>query len=208
MNDQNTLSALQKGQAAYEKIVNKELHYVYLKNNKYQELVIHPKKHNFLHLCGINYFDPKTGKKYNANQFYDFLKKNKINLQGIVKKSSAEQKLQIIDQLNDLTKCNLRIIDDKTTYFNLVFYRGIRSSKRIFALALENESRSDHWVPSSLLNLKNGSKGTTIKKGNPVHCIYSVESKLKIIQPLCKTEEFIEYETKNEYIYRAEPQML
>lgn len=205
MNDKKTLESLQNGQAAYEKVVNKELHYVYFKNNKYHELVFKPRKQNFLHLCGIEYYDPKKGNKYSPAQFYDFLKRNKISTKGIVKKESAVQKLQIIDQLNDLITCNLRIIDELSTYLNLVFYRAIRSRRRVFALALAKGNNSGVYVPSSLLNLKGNPKGDTIKSGHPVHCIYSVDSKSKNIHILCKTAEFIEYEKTNKYPYKTVP---
>ncbi|PEF33675.1 PBECR4 domain-containing protein [Bacillus wiedmannii] len=203
MNDNKTLDSLQDGLAAYEKIVNKELHYVYYKNNQYYELVFKPHKRNFIHLCGIDYYDPKTGQKFNAIRFYDALKSKKISIKGIVKKSYADQKLQIIDQLKDLTTCSLRIIDEKATYLNLVFYRAIRSRKKIFALALENEARSGFYVPCSLLNLKNTSKGNSIKAGYPVHCIYSVDSKTRNVQSLCKTPEFLQYEESHTYLYKS-----
>lgn len=203
MNDKKTLDALQDGLTAYEKIVDKELHYVYFKNNQYHELIFKPHKRNFLHLCGIDYYDPRTGKKLSANRFYDTLKDMKISPKGIVKKGYADQKLQIIDQLKDLTTCNLRIIDQKTVYLKLVFHKAIRSRKQVFALALETESNSHHYIPSSLLNLKTADKGKSIKAGHPVHCIYSVESKTKNIQHLCKTPDFIEYEKTNTYFYKS-----
>lgn len=203
MNDNKTLISLHKGQAAYEKVINKQLYYVYFKNNRYYELIVKPKKENFLHLCGIQYFDPKNGERYSAKQFYDFLKKNKISIKGIIKNEAADQKLQIIDQLIDLTTCNLRIIDEKHTYLNLLFFKAIRSRRKVFALALENKNFSDEYVPSSLLNLKSNPKGDTINSGYPVHCIYSMDSKTKHIHFFCRTAEFISYEKTNTYPYKT-----
>lgn len=203
MNDKKTLDALQDGLAAYETIVNKELHYVYYKNMQYHELVFKPHRRNFIHLCGIDYYDPNTGRKLSAKNFYDTLKSKKVSIKGIVKKGYADQKLEIIDQLKDLTTCSLRIIDEKSTYLNLVFYRAIRSRKQVFALALESEVSSGHYVPCSLLNLKNTSKGNSIKSGHAVHCIYSVDSRTNNIQHLCKKTEFIEYEKTNTYLYKG-----
>lgn len=208
MNDKQTLDSLKKGQVAYEQVVNKEIHYVYLhkKTNLYHELIFTPKKENFLHLCGIDYYNSKTGQKYSAKQFYDLLKKDRIDIKGINKKNTANQKLQVIQELKDLTTChNLRIVDEKTVYLNLVFDKAIRSRKNIFGLALER-AHSGSFVPKSLLNLKSNPKGPTFKPGHPVHCIYIVDKISKDMQVLCRTVEFIEYEKKKTYPYKTVPQ--
>ena len=201
MDAKKTLEALQKGLQAYEKVVDKEIHYVYYKSGKYYELVFKPHKGNFMHLCGVEYIDPKTKRKYKAIPFYNSLKANKLSPKGIEKKGYAEQKLQVIDQLKDLTTCNLRIIDKTTTYLNLVFSHGIRSRKKIFALALEHAS--SHYIPTSLLNLRSNPKGNTIDNGHAVHCIYSVDPKGVVI--LCKAPEFEEYEKTRAYPYKTTP---
>lgn len=206
MNDTKTLSSLKNGQAAYESVVNKEIHYVYLneKSNTYHELVFKAHKHNFLHLCGVDYYDPKTSKKYSAKQFYDFLKKDRIAIEGIRKKGYSDQKLQIIGQLKDLTSCaSLRIIDKRTVYLNLVFDRAIRSRRKVFGLALENDRRSGCFFPLSLINLQSNPKGDTFDKGHPVQCIYTVESKARVITHLCRTPGFKEYEEINTYPYKG-----
>lgn len=204
MNDKKILISLKNGQKAYEKIVGQKIHYVYFKDNKYQEIIFIPKKQNFMHLCGIHYHDPKSGDKVSATKFYDLLRENKINIKGIVKKQPAEQKLQVIHQLNDLTTCNLRIIDKQTIYLKLVFERAIRSRRQVFALTLTSKSDTDHYVPCSLLNLKTGQKGKHIDKGHAVHCIYSVDVHTKDIQILCRTDEFNRYDEANAYPYGEE----
>lgn len=206
MNDTKTLSSLKSGQAAYETVVDKEIHYVYLneKSNTYHELVFKAHKHNFLHLCGVDYYDPKTRRKYSAKQFYEFLKTNRISIEGIKKKGYSDQKLQIISQLKDLTRCEtLRIIDKETVYLNLVFDRAIRSRRKVFGLALENDRHSGCFFPLSLINLKSNPKGDTLDKGHPVQCIYTVESKARVVKHLCRTLAFKEYEEKNTYHYKG-----
>lgn len=203
MDDKRTMEALQKGLAGYEKVVDKEIHYVYLKDRRYHELVFKPHKRNFMHLCGVEYF--KSEKKVTAYTFYEELKAKRVDIQGIRKKSYTDQKLEILDQLKDLITCNLRILDKKTTYSHLTFTHGIRSRKKIFCLALENEETSGHFIPSSLLNLRNNSKGNSIKPGHPVDCIYTVDDKMQSIQILCQTAQFIEYEKTNTYIYKSTP---
>jgi hypothetical protein len=206
MNAKKTIESLKKGQTAYEKVVNQELHYVYLneKTNTYDELVFKPHKHNFLHLCGINYYD--SGKEVNANQFYDFLKQDRINNDGIQKKVYADQKLLIIAKLEDLLDCNeLRIIDERAVYLKLVFEKAIRSRRQVFGLCLEND-RSGAYFPLSLLNLKSNPKAAPLKKGHPVHCIYSVDSTTRTIRIICNNTDFEEYEKKHTYTYKGVPQ--
>ncbi|WP_411335137.1 PBECR4 domain-containing protein (plasmid) [Metabacillus indicus] len=198
MDEKKTMESIKDGFNAYEKIVDKEIHYVYFKENKYQEIVFKPKKANFMHLCGISY------KGMRPAQFYNALKTNKVSPKNIIKKSdgSTDQKLQIIKYLNELTTCNIRIIDERSSYLNFSFDKGIRSRKLIFCLAIERIN-SDTFAPTSLLNLKSN-KGKTVKNGFPVHCIYSVDSSSKDIQIMCKSSEFMQYETNNTYFYKNE----
>lgn len=208
MNDKQTLDSLKKGQEAYEQVVNKEIHYVYLhsKTKLYHELIFTPKKENFLHLCGIDYRDVKTGRGYSPKQFYDLLKKDRINMNGVTKKNTANQKLQVIHELKDLTACqNLRIVDEKTFFLNLVFDKAIRTRRNVFGLALER-SYAGSFVPKSLLNLKSNPGGPTLKPGHLVHCIYIVDKKEKNMQVLCRTAEFVEYEKTKTYPYKTVPQ--
>ncbi|MGM1361117.1 PBECR4 domain-containing protein [Bacillus cereus group sp. BceL297] len=207
MNDKQTLDALKKGQAAYEQVINQELHYVFLnkKTNLHHELIFAPKKHHFRHLCGINYYD-RNGKKQTANQFYDELKRDRIYMKGLKKENTANQKLQIIHELRELTTCrNLSIINERTIHLKLEFDKAIRTRRNVFGIAL-HDGGYDFFVPKSLLNLRNNPGGPTLKPGHPVQCIYSVDKKTKDIQILCKTAEFVEYEKTKKYAYKSAPQ--
>jgi hypothetical protein len=208
MTNQKLLKALKDGQAEYEKIANKQLHYVFLKNGMYREIILKANKHNFMHLCGVSYRDPNTRKTMNSNQFYKALKKNKLKSEGIIVKldGTTVLKLDVLDQIKDLLMCNLRVIDDKSNFLNLTFDSAIRSRRKVFCLCLERIS-AQTFVPSSLLNLKTD-KGNTIKGGFAVHCIYSIEPMTNNIQHICKTEEFIEYEKTKTYAYISVPQLI
>lgn len=205
MDTKKTLETLTDGLAGYELIVDKEVHYVYLKKNRYHELVLKPHKRNFLHLTGIKYIDVKTGRKVSASKFYDVLKNKKVDPKGIKKTTYTDQKLQVISHLKELVGCNLRIIDEQSTYLNLSFSHAIRTRRKVFCLTLENFN-GDYFVPVSLLNIKNGPKGNTIKSGHPVDCIYIVDKKEKNIQILCRTKQFIDYEEKHGYTYKSNPE--
>lgn len=206
MDAKKTMKALNNGQVAYEKIVDKEIHYVYLKNRQYHELVFKPHKRNFMHLCGIKYKNPKTGRNVKPLEFYDLLKLGGIDFKGLRKDVFTNQKLDVLDQLSLLLTCNLKIVDQRTTYLNIDFTHGIRTRKNIFCLALEHEieNNSAHFVPLSLLNLRGGPKGNTIKGKHPVDCIYIVDRKSQNNpQIVCKTDEFKEYEKINTYVYKT-----
>lgn len=205
MNDKKTLELIKKGHQAYEKIRGKELHYVYLKNNAYYELVFKPQKQQFLHLCGLKYINPKTKSPYSANQFYDFVKSNRINLNSIVKDSMSDQKLMVLAQLNDLLTSHAKVIDSKTSFLRFTFYKAIRSRKRIFCLALvaENSKELDIYVPLSMLNLSTNPKGSSVPSGHFVHCVYLVEDKTRKVEFLNKSTDFIEFENNNVYPYEG-----
>ncbi|MGL4522547.1 MAG: PBECR4 domain-containing protein [Bacilli bacterium] len=198
MDNKKTLESILDGFHAYEKIVDKEIHYVYLKDKQYYELVLSAKKSNFMHLCGISY------EHMNPKQFYMALKTKKISQLKITKKNdgSTNQKLQIIKQLEYLITCKIRIIDKKSSYLKLTFDKAIRSNKMIFCLGLQ-EKHMRAFVPTSLLNLKSV-KGKSIKAGYPVHCIYFVDKYSKEIKIIDRTIEFKEYEKTETYMYRRE----
>ncbi|MCM3612683.1 PBECR4 domain-containing protein [Planococcus sp. MERTA32b] len=203
MNDKKTLELLKKGHQAYEKIKGKELHYVYLKNNVYHELVFKPQKQQFLHLCGLKYINPKTKVPYSAKQFYDFVKTNRINLSGIIKDSMSDQKLLVLAQLHDLLTSNSKVIDSKTSFLKFTFYKAIRSRRRVFCLALvaEDSRELDIYVPLSMLNLSVNTQGSSVPPGHSVHCVYLVEDKTRKVEFLSKSPEFIEYEDNHIYPY-------
>lgn len=188
MDDKRTIERLLQGLVAFEKVVDTEIYYVYIKEGAYYELIFKPQKSNFMHLCGIEYRNPKSKQLMKPSQFYSALKAGKVSPGGILKTTFTDQKLQVISCLDDLTKCTVRIIDDRTVYLNLSFDKGIRSKKQIFCLALIR-THNDLYAPNSLLNLKS-SKGNTIKNGYPVHCIYQVDSHSLSKKILCQTDEF------------------
>lgn len=121
-------------------------------------------------------------------QFYAALKSNKVSPEGILKKSFTDQKLQIINCLEDLTKCTVSIIDERTVYLNLSFKKAIRSRRQIFCLSLIR-AQDEFYVPNSLLNLRSD-KGKNIHKGYPVCCIYSIDGPKMNRTILCEVEEF------------------
>lgn len=188
MNDKRTIEKLRQGLNAFERVVNKEIHYVYLKEGLYQELVFKPKKANFMHLCGVEYQNPNTKQMMRSLQFYEALKSNKVSPEGILKKSFTDQKLQIINCLEDLTKCTVSIIDERTVYLNLSFEKAIRSRKQIFCLSLIR-AHNEVYVPNSLLNLRSD-KGKNIHKGYPVCGIYSIDGRTMNRTILCEVEDF------------------
>jgi hypothetical protein len=205
MDGKKVIELITKGFEAYEKVVGKEIHYVFLKQGRYHEIIFKASKKNFMHLCGVKYQDPKTKRFFKANEFYKAFKNKKLSPAGIIKKpdGTTEQKLQIIQYLKDLTTCNVRVIDEKTTFLNLSFDKGIRSKRMIFCLALEQIA--DTFTPTSLLNLKSA-KGQVLKSGHAIHCIYSVDKTTRNVQILCKTSEFEQYESS--YPYKTEPELV
>lgn len=201
MDKNQTMSLLYEGLMAYEKIVEKKIHYVYLKNGSYHELVLDAKRNYFMHLCGVKYKNPKTNKLFKAGEFYKQLKKRKLSPDGIQKKDdgSTDQKLNVIKNLNDLTTCNLRVVDESGVFLNLSFDKAIRSRRQIFCLALQGIS-DKKFVPSSLLDLRSP-KGQVIKAGYPIHCVYSIDNSSGNMQIMCKTEEFEAFEKEKGYTY-------
>lgn len=141
-----------------------------------------------MHLCGVEYQNPITKQMIGPSQFYAALKANKVSAEGSLKKSFTDQKFQIINCLEDLTKCTISIIDERTVYLNLSFEKAIRSRKQIFCLSLVR-ARDEVYVPNSLLNLRSD-KGKNIHKGYPVCCIYSIDARTMNRTLLCGVEEF------------------
>ncbi|MED4722570.1 PBECR4 domain-containing protein [Bacillus atrophaeus] len=187
-----------KGFKAYEEFVNKELHYVYKKDNVYKEVVFKANKKGFMHLCGVDYIDPKNSKKVSANHFYSLVKRKNISPSFLVPKTdgTTEQKLQVIENLKDILTPNVRVIDGKVTFYNMTFDKGLRSRRQIFALALIEENQySEVYAPLSLLNLK-VSKADSLKKTYEVHCIYA-KSRGK--------DDFIYFESEDHKLSRLNP---
>lgn len=174
MEDRKIMVALQKGFEAFELLVNKEIHYLYLTGTEVKELIVRAKKEHFLHLCGLKYKDPKTKKTVTARHFYELLKDNKINSKHLVvrKDGTTEQKLQVIGELKSLLTADVRVIDGQVTFYNFSFEKGLRSKRQIFALAMIEERRdSEIYVPQSLLHLKSD-KSHALKTSYEVCCIF------------------------------------
>lgn len=204
MEDKKVLSLLKRGQEEYEKIQGKELHYVYVNNRNYEELVIKPNKSNFMHLCGVKYIDPKTKKEYRPKQFYEFLQKGKIDVKGIVKdKKHTEQKLQVLHHLRELSDNKIKVINRLVRLANTEFHRGFRVNRKIFCIGLVLEDRSNltNYVPLTLLNLQTDPKADSVPTGCHVHCVYWVEDKSRQINIICKTPEFETFESRHQYPY-------
>lgn len=174
MEERKIMVALKKGLEAFELLVNKEIHYLYLNGNAVKELVVKAKKEQFLHLCGIKYKDPKTKKFVTARHFYELVKDDKINPKYLVvrKDGTTEQKLQVIGELKSLLTADVRVLDGQVTFYNFSFEKGLRSKRQIFALAMIEERRdSEIYVPQSLLHLKSD-KSHALRTSYEVCCIF------------------------------------
>jgi len=206
LNNKEMMEAINKGFHGYEKVVDQEIHYVYLhkKTKRYQELIFKPHANNFMHLCGVNFVGSK-GKKLRPDEFYDGLRKRNLAPSGLRKRDSyTDLKLAVIPEFDLLTSCDsLRIIDTVTVYLKNNFTHAIRTRKQIFALGLEHEGKFGHFVPKSLINTKSDPKTKSMSSGHIVHCIYSVDIDTKNIRIICRTKEFLDYETKHNYPYKG-----
>lgn len=196
------MAAIVDGFIAYDKLVDKEIRYVFLDNGKFKELAFNPQKKNFMHLCGVRYKD------FSANRFYKAIKGMVAGTTTtpfvptdlkVKEDGSTDQKLGVIKYLNDLTTCEkLRLINKKGQYLKCSYDKGIRSNRIIFCLGLQNIGGT--FAPTTLLNLKTD-KRDTVDPGLPVHCIYAVDHKKKTKQILDRTPYFISEEQKKAYPY-------
>lgn len=174
MEERKIMAALQKGFEAFERIVNKEIHYLYLKGTEVREVVVKAKKEHFMHLCGMKYKEPKTKKPVTAKHFYELIKDDKINPKYLIVKvdGTTGQKLQVIGELKSLLTADVRVLDGYVTFYNFSFEKGLRSKRQIFALAMIEEKRdSEIYVPQSLLHLKSD-KSHALKTSYEVCCIF------------------------------------
>lgn len=196
------------GLKAYKPFVNKEIHYVYKVDGKNKELVLKAKKQDFMHLCGVEYFDPVLKKKVTPNHFYRLVEDNKISAEHLIIKRDGTTvlKLRVIECLEEILTSSIRIVDKQVTFSKFGAAKTLRSSRQIFALALNPEGkRSDKHIPVSLLDLKT-TKGDFLKPSYMVECIYYV-SRTEGIHIYHETEsykahrlqlEFLEHEKKEE----------
>ncbi|MEJ8306401.1 PBECR4 domain-containing protein [Saccharibacillus sacchari] len=200
METKKTISFLKTAQHHYDKLLNKEIHYVYKKEGKYHELILKSGKANFAHFFGVKYIDPKTNREFNSASIYSALKKNKLSPEGIKKKAdgTTDQKLEVVPSLDQILTCNLRILGNGT-YLKLEYDAAIRTSKAIFCIAL-TQINDGCFAPKSLLNLKS-SKSNTIGAGYPVHCVYEVLDDKEIFK-YCEHQDFILYQETHTYFFR------
>ncbi|MEK5209658.1 PBECR4 domain-containing protein [Psychrobacillus sp. FSL H8-0510] len=196
------------GLEAYKQFVNKEIHYVYKADGVYKEIVLKAKKQEFMHLCGVEYYDPKLKKKVSPNHFYSLVEDNKISAEHLIPKRDGTTvlKLRVIECLNEILTSSIRIVDKQVTFSKFGAAKTLRSSRQIFALALKPEGkRSDKHIPVSLLDLRT-TKGDFLKPSYMVDCIYS-KSRTEGIHIYHETEsyrahrlelEFMEHEKNKE----------
>jgi len=199
--NKETMSAVQKGFFEYEKVVDKEIHYVYLnKSGRYNELIMKPHSANFMHLCGVHYLDSRN-KKLNPEKFYEGLRNSMLSYQGIRHADGyTNLKLAVLPELHSLTSCkDLRIVDTPTTYEKNSFTHAIKTRRKIFVLGLEEEVNPlPYFVPKSLLNTKSLPH---IDSGHQVHCIYTLDVSTRNKNILCKDQDFVKYEEEKSYTY-------
>lgn len=194
------LKKIQQGFQAYSQIVNKEIHYAYKVNGEYEEIILKAKKQDFMHLCGVEYLDPKNNRNVSANHFYSLLESNKVSSSYLIEKrdGTTELKLNVIDNLKELLTSNIRIIDRQVTFSNLSADRLLRSRREIFALALRPEGpRTNKYSPLSLLNLKT-TKAGLLKKSFEVEGIYS-KSRTQGMHIYYETENFQKFRLHKEF---------
>lgn len=174
MENKKLLKAIQEGFEAFTQLVNKEIHYIYIKGTEVKELVVKAKKEHYMHLCGVKYYDSKTKKPVTAKHFYELVKDNKVKAENIIvkKDGTTGQKLQVIGELKCLLTADVRVIDGHVMFYNFSFEKGLRSKRQIFALSMvEERHQSAIYVPQSLLHLKSD-KSHALKTSYEVCCIF------------------------------------
>jgi len=200
MESKKTISFLKTAQQHYEKLLNKEVHYIYKKGGKYHELILKSGKSNFAHLFEIKYIDPKTNREFSPSSIYSALSKNKLTPDGIKKKpdGTTDQKLEVVPHLDQILTCNLRIVGNGT-YLKLEYDAAIRTNKANFCMALAHIN-DGCFAPKSLLNLKS-SKSNSIGAGFPVHCVYEILNDGEVFK-YCEHQDFTLYLETHTYSFR------
>jgi len=173
MKDNSKINYIREGFEAFEKVVDKEIRYIYKKNNAYKEIILKAKKADFMHLCGMKYKHPQKGGFVSAKHFYTLIKSRNISADFLEEKKDGTTalKLGVLKHLEELLSGNVRIIDGEIVFANGRFDGAIRSSKMIFALALYQE-RGTTFGPKSLFNLK--TSNNSFKNSYEVHKVYLV----------------------------------
>jgi hypothetical protein len=162
------------GIGVYEQIINREIHYVYKKDNEYCELITRPEADDFMHLTGVLYEGSLPKTYISATYFYKLFKNtrsNRLNLNKIIEKEDGctPLKLAIIDQLTTLLTCKTKIIDEEINYINFVADSGIRDTNKQFCLGLFKDT--EFYTPKSLLKMSTFKRGD-IQEGDKVQCVF------------------------------------
>lgn len=192
---------IKEGFEAYSQFVNKEIHYVYKVDGNYKEFILKAKKDDFMHLCGVQYFDPTIKKRVSPKHFYNLVESNKISAEYLSEKKDGTTvlKLKVIDCLKEVLTSNIRIVDKQISFTNFSATRSLRSSRQVFALALNLEGKhSNNYYPVSLLDLKTP-KANYLKPSYEVECIYS-NSRTEGVHIYHETESYQKYRLHREFM--------
>ncbi|MBC1935919.1 hypothetical protein HCA69_06030 [Listeria grandensis] len=158
------LQQLTAGHAFFkEHFVNKRVIYFYKEKHEIKQFSIYMVKTNFMHLCGVKY-------RGGAASFYHDIQNKTLRIDDIETKSdgTTTQKLQVLPLLHELLNKHVKVCS-QGHYLRLTYDKAIRSNKSILAITLKYAS-TDKYVPTSLLNLRNG-KYDTLTPSFPVICI-------------------------------------
>lgn len=192
MDKAKKIECIRKGFSAYEEFVDKQVRYVYKKENNYKEIIFHAKKTDFMHLCGVKYKDPKSKKCVSAKHFYSLVKSNKISPDFLIEKpdGTTDLKLDVIRYINDVLSGNVRVIDEGIVFANSRFDGAIRTRKKVFALGMSQKSEQT-FFPNSLLNLKSN-KDNAFKNSYEVHKVYCMDKSGEELTVFFESNEYQE----------------
>lgn len=191
MNNNDIINTMTDALQKYGKIINKEIYYFYEKEGEKKWLKFKPMAKHFRHLCGVEYIDPKTKRNVSAKQFYSLVKRKQLSPEGISIKmdGTSIQKLEVIGLIDCLISKNIRILDGNIQFYNFSFHKGIRTSRAIFSLALEQDHDNDYLIPLSLLNLKK-EQTDRLRKSYEVKCIFTRDLN-GVVECLYSIDEYI-----------------
>lgn len=135
--------------------------------SQHHQITIYATKHNFMHLCGINY-------SKGAKRFFDDALNRSLSIKNIkIKKDGTTfQKLQVIKLLPELTTREVRITSNGK-FLYLHYDAALRTRKQLLALTLINPDHA--FIPQSILNLHN----KKFLKGEKILAIKSINLKTK-----------------------------
>lgn len=158
------LKQLTSGHAFFkEPFVNKRVIYVYKDKETIKQFSIYMTASNFMHLCGVQY-------RHGAATFYNDIDNKTLRIKDVIlkKNGTTKQKLQVLPLLNELIGDQVKVCH-RGAYLHLAYDMAIRSSRSILAVTLKH-AHVDKYVPTSLLNLRNG-KYDTLNPSFFVICI-------------------------------------